>query len=96
LLAKLGQYLPDDGVVPVQGGAEGESLRPLDFAPRPAGVARRLFGGRIIAQDLRRIAAGQQPDGGWTVDFVSSSPAAELEWRAYATVAALAVLREHQ
>lgn len=93
LLDKLGGYLPDGGVVPVQGGAAGEVLRPLDFAPRPTGAARRLYSDDVIAAELQRIAAAQQPDGGWTVEFVSSSPAAALEWRAYVTVDAVALLR---
>ena len=94
LLDKLGGYLPGDGVVPVQGGAQGEALGPLDFAPRPTGAARRLFDAGLIAQELQRLAEGQRSDGGWTVDFVSSSPAATLEWRAYATVDAVATARE--
>lgn len=94
LLDKLAEHLPDDGVVAVAGGAEGEALRPLDFAPH-AGPARRLFDDRLIEAELQRLAEGQQPDGGWTVDFVSSSPAATLEWRAYTTVGAIAIL-QHQ
>lgn len=89
LLDRLGRHLPDDGVVPVQGGAEGEALRPLDFAPRPGSAARRLFADEVIDADLQRLAAEQRDDGGWTVDYPSYSPAAELEWRAYATVEAL-------
>jgi hypothetical protein len=92
-LDRLARFLPPDGIVPVQGGAEGESLRPLDFAPRPGGAARTLFSGESIAADLDRIASGQQPDGGWRVDFDSVSPAASLEWLGVATVAALAILR---
>lgn len=96
LLDNVGRYLPDDGVVPVQGGAAGEVLRPLDFAPRPTGAARRLFPDGVVDDELRRLAARQQPDGGWTVEFVSSSPAAALEWRAYATVDAVELIRRHQ
>jgi hypothetical protein len=33
--------------------------------------------------------------GGWSVDLQSYSPAAALEWRGYATVRALAVLRDN-
>jgi hypothetical protein len=36
---------------------------------------------------------GQQDDGGWVVDFTACSPAAALDWRGYATVGALTVLR---
>jgi hypothetical protein len=67
-------------------------MRPLDFAPLPGRPARQLFDDAVIAADLRRLAAGQQDDGGWTVDFDSYSPAAALEWRGYATVAALTIL----
>lgn len=92
LLTKLGKFLPESGIVPVQGGSEGEALRPLDFSPVP-GPSRRLFTAEAIEADLTRLEQGQQPDGGWTVDFASFSPAAALEWRGYATVGAISKLR---
>ena len=92
LLGKLRSFVPDDGLVPVTGGKEGETMRPLDFAPLP-GPARELFDADVIAADLRRVAGGQQDDGGWTVDFDSHSPAAAIEWRGYATVSAVSILR---
>jgi hypothetical protein len=46
----------------------------------------------VIATDRERLAALQQDDGGWIVDFRSVSPATALEWRGYATVRALDVL----
>jgi hypothetical protein len=93
LLERLARLLPPDGVVPVSGGAPDEALRPLDLAPRADGPARRLFAPDVIAAELGRLAGRQQPDGGWTVDFASSSSAATLEWRGYATVAAVTTLR---
>lgn len=95
LVEHLGQFIPPDGIVAVQGGAADEVLRPLDFAPRPDAAFRARFADDVVAADLKRLAAGQQPDGGWTVDFVSASPAAALEWRSYATVEALATLRSN-
>ncbi|MFF0144456.1 hypothetical protein ATK36_3368 [Amycolatopsis sulphurea] len=92
LLSGLGRFLPDNGIVPVAGGAEGEVLRPLDFAPLP-GPARALFRPEVIEADLTRLEAGQQPDGGWQVDFDSYSPSAGPEWRGYATVGAISLLR---
>ena len=68
----------------------------MDFAPRPQGAARRLFQGTIVTDEVRRLADGQRPDGGWTVAFESASPAATLEWRAYTTVQAVAVLLGHE
>ena len=96
LLDRLQRFLPDDGVVPVEGGAEGEAIRPLDLAPRPDGAARRLFSDQIISCEHERLARRQQPDGGWAVDFPSVSPAASLEWRGYATVNAIAHLLRSQ
>jgi hypothetical protein len=92
LLDRLAVHIPRDGVVTVVGGVEGEALRLLDLAPRHDGAARRLFDSRTVEHELARLAAAQQPDGGWTVDFESASPAAALEWRAYATVNNLRLL----
>jgi hypothetical protein len=93
LLHKLGEYIPDDGLIRVTGGAEGEAIRPLDVAPDPDRPTRSLFTADVIAADLERLAGQQQEDGGWIVDFASASPAGTLEWRGYATVRAVDVLR---
>jgi hypothetical protein len=92
----LARHLPADRAVPVQGGAAGETLRPLDLSPRPGSPSRRLIKEQVIEADLARLAGLQQADGGWIVDFESSSQAAELEWRGYATVAAVATLLAHR
>jgi hypothetical protein len=89
LLTRLGRFVPADGLVPVAGGSEGETLRALDFGP-----AEGLLDEGVIQQELDRLERQQQDDGGWTVDFASYSPAAALEWRGYATVQAVATLRE--
>jgi hypothetical protein len=96
LLEKLGAHIPASGLVPVRGGLEDETMRPLDFAPEPGGPARELFAPETIDAELRRLAEEQQDDGGWRVDFGSYSPAAALEWRGHATVRALSVLRRNQ
>jgi hypothetical protein len=93
VLAGLGADIPADGVVPVAGGAPDEALRPIELAPFPDRPVRRLFAEDVIATDLDHLVAGQQPDGGWTVDYGSFSPMASLEWRGYATVRAIRVLR---
>ena len=92
LLDGLARYVPADGRVPVQGGTENEMLRPLDLAPYPGRPARELFGGEVIAADLERLAGLQQDDGGWVVDYASSSPAGALDWRGHATVRAIQIL----
>jgi hypothetical protein len=92
LLERLGRFIPADGRVPVSQGAEGETLRALDFAPYPGRTARDLFDKQVIDSELRALAAEQRDDGGWTVDFDNYSPAATLEWRGYATVRAMSIL----
>ncbi|MBJ7453030.1 MAG: hypothetical protein JHC71_13255 [Blastococcus sp.] len=93
LLDRLAPLIPADGRLHVSGGADDEFMRPLDFAPLPGGPARELFAPDVVEAELDRLAAGQQDDGGWTVDFDSYSPAATLEWRGHRTVNALVLLR---
>ena len=95
LLGRLGAFVPADGCVRVSAGAEDEWLRPLDLAPEPGRPARELLADHVVEAHLERLAAGQQPDGGWTVDFESRSLAGRLDWRGYATVAAVDVLRRN-
>jgi hypothetical protein len=95
LLGELGKHVPADGRVRVQGGAEDEMLHPLDIAPYPDRPARALFSPDVISADLERLAGLQQGDGGWIVDFPSSSPAGSLDWRGYATVRAIDILEQN-
>jgi hypothetical protein len=95
LLARLGEYVPRGGRLPVVGGLPDEALWPLDIAPEPGRPARTLLDEAAVSADLERLADEQEPDGGWTVDFQSYSPVAALEWRGYATVHALAILRRN-
>jgi len=95
LLQRLARHIPTDGRLRVRGGAENEALHPLDIAPYPGRPARALFTPDVVSADLDRLAALQQEDGGWVVDFNSSSPAGSLDWRGYATVRAVDVLRRN-
>jgi hypothetical protein len=94
-LDRLRPYVPRNGLLQVAGGAEGEYMRPLDFAPRPDGPARQLIDPEAVQDDLRRLARDQRPDGGWDVDFDAFSAAAALEWRSNWTVHVLRLLREN-
>jgi len=93
LLAKLGEFVPADGRLPVRGGTADEALNPLDLSPHPDQPSRALIAPDVIAADLERLAAGQRDDGGWTVDYLPISPAGSLDWRGFATVKALDILR---
>ena len=93
LLDRFAGFVNVAGPTPVAGGAGGEVLYPLDFTPDPDAPSRGLFSPEAVATDLRRLAGQQQPDGGWNITFTAFSPAAALEWRGYATVQAVLVLR---
>ncbi|WP_055482014.1 hypothetical protein [Sphaerimonospora mesophila] len=93
LLDRLGRFVPKSGALAVVGGAEGETLRLLDYAPETGRPIRGLLDPQAVSDDLDRLELGQRQDGGWTVDFTSHSAAASLEWRGHMTVEAVAVLR---
>jgi hypothetical protein len=95
LLRNLGAYVPADGRLRIRSGTENETLHPLDIAPDPDRPARDLFAADVISADLERLAALQQEDGGWVVDFLAISPAGSLDWRGYATVSAIDVLNRN-
>jgi hypothetical protein len=95
LLRRLGTYIPDSGLIRVSGGTEDEVLHPLDVAPYPDRPIRDLFAADVISADLERLAGLQQPDGGWIVDYLEISAAGSLDWRGYATVRAIDILRRN-
>jgi hypothetical protein len=92
LLEKWAAAIGPTGSRPVEGGAEGEAIKALDFSPLPGRPLRDLVPADAVEAELDRLAAGQGESGGWTVDFLSYSPAAALEWQGYATVRAVTVL----
>jgi hypothetical protein len=92
-LERLGAHLPADGTMAVSGGKPDEAMRPLDFSPEPNRPLRALLDPQAVEADLDRLEAEQHDDGGWDVDWAHWSPAGELEWRGWATVRALRILR---
>jgi hypothetical protein len=90
---RVGPVLLRQGLVVLDPEAPGEVHGPLDYAPLPGSLARRLFDEETIAAHLDHLAAGQREDGGWTFNWQVWSPLAELEWRGSVTVDALRVLR---
>ncbi len=93
LVEALGRHVPDDGIVPVAGGVEGECLRPLDLSPLPGRPSRTVLADDAVAADLERLASAQRDDGGWPVEWDTYSPQSALEWRAILTIRALTTLQ---
>ena len=92
-LQRLGAYLPADATMPVAGGKPDEAMRPLDFSPEPGRPLRDLIDPQAIELDLDRLEGERHDDGGWDVDWRHWSPAGGLEWRGWATVRAVRILR---
>jgi hypothetical protein len=82
-------------VVALDPDTPGETHSPLGYAPRPDSLARSLFSEAVIEAHLDHLAAGQRDDGGWTFNWLSWSPAAELDWRGFITVSSLVTLRDN-
>ena len=92
-MEKIGPMIFDRNMVALDPATPGEVHFALDFAPLPGSLARGLFDQQVIDAGLDHLATAQQPDGGWTVNWMAWSPAAERERRGHATVDALRVLR---
>ena len=94
-LGVLAGRMPQDGVLRVEAGAEGETLSALDVVPHPGHAGARLFPAALIEQQLDALSDDQQDDGGWTFSWPAWNPAAALEWRGVVTLIALTTLRAH-
>ena len=90
---RVGRLLFERDMVALDPDAEGEVHTPLDFAPNPDSIARRLFDEATIEAHLDHLAGSQADDGGWTFNWLAWSPVAASEWRGSRTVDALRTLR---
>ena len=90
---RVGRLLLDRDLVALDPDAEGEVHTPLDFAPNPDSIARRLFDEATMSAHLDHLAGSQADDGGWTFNWLAWSPVATSEWRGSLTVDALRTLR---
>jgi len=95
VLNELRARLPAGGALQVGAGAEGETLRPLDLAPRPDHLPPSLFADAVIDTELQALEEGQADDGGWTFTWMTWSPAAAWEWRGVVTVSAIRTLKAY-
>ncbi len=88
IVARIGR----PGVVALDPVAQGYVKKPLDWAPAPHGTFSPLFSDETIATHLAALAARQQPDGGWPINWQPISQGVEYEWRGHFTVEALRTL----
>jgi hypothetical protein len=94
--ARISPKLFEQHLVALEVGGNGTQAHlPLDYAPHPDMMARRLFSDDVINAHLDATVAGQKEDGGWTFSFPQWNAATTLEWRAFATIGALKTLRAY-
>ena len=93
--ARVGPKILDQKLVALTSTTEDETHSPLNFAPRPDSMARRLFTDEVMEASLDALAGAQQEDGGWPFNWLAWSPAAAQEWRGVVTIEALTTLRAY-
>jgi hypothetical protein len=75
--------------------ASGYVKSPLDYAPHPDRLGRRLFDDATIDVHLDALAAKQEEDGGWPITWEPPSVAAVSEWRGVWTLETLTRLDDY-
>jgi hypothetical protein len=68
-------------------------VTPLHLCSTPDSIARPCFDDAFLHSHLDALAARQQDDGGWPINFEPPSAGAAVEWRGKWTLEALDTLR---
>ena len=95
VFARVGPKILEQKLVTLHPTTEEETHSPLNFAPHPQSLARRLFSDEVIETHLDALASAQQEDGGWQFNWLAWNPATALEWRGVVTLEALVTLRAY-
>lgn len=93
--ARLGPMLLEQKLVALEPTTQEDTHTPLNYAPTPQSIARRLFSDEMIAAHLDALAGVQQDDGGWPINWYDWNPMTTLEWRGIVTIEALNTLRAY-
>ncbi|THV25938.1 hypothetical protein [Glycomyces paridis] len=73
----------------------GHTHSPLDLAPHPDSLARRLFSDEEIDRHLDHVIAAQGEHGGWAPNFEMWTPVVAHEWGGHLTYATLRTLESY-
>jgi hypothetical protein len=92
---QISVQLLEGGQITYDPQASGYVFMPLEYAPSPDSMCRRLFEDRTIQAHLEALARRQQADGGWPISWPAVSPACELEYRGIVTIRALQTLKAY-
>ena len=92
---QISAQLLEGGQITYDPQASGYVFMPLEYAPSPDSLCRRLFEDGTIQTHLEALARRQQADGGWPISWPAVSPACELEYRGIVTIRALQTLKAY-
>lgn len=95
IFEQISAYLLEGGHITYDPQASGYVFMPLDYAPSPDSLCRRLFDDITIQTQLDALAQRQRADGGWPISWTAVSPACELENCGIVTIRALQTLRAY-
>lgn len=95
VFARVGPFILEQKLVALTPTTQTDAHTPLNFAPHPESLARRLFSDEVIETHLDALVAAQQEDGGWKFNWLAWNPASALEWRGIVTIEALVTLRAY-
>lgn len=96
LYDKLADELMNARFVRLDAASQGYGLTPLDFAPAADSYCRPIFTDSVIEEHLQALAAEQEEDGSWPIQWQPPSELARLEWRAYRTVKSLITFKSYR
>lgn len=92
---RISAQLMAGGHITYDPSASGYVFMPLEYAPSPQNMSRRLFDTTTIQRHLAALANKQQVDGGWPISWPAVSPACGLEYRGIVTLRALKTLKAY-
>lgn len=92
---RIAGIVQQQGFIALDPHTSGEVHFPLTFAPSPKSLGRRLFSDDVIETHVDALVRQQQPDGGWTVNWMIWTPITEHEWRGIRTVEVLHTLKNY-
>jgi hypothetical protein len=92
---RISAQLMAGGHISYDPSAPGYVFMPLQYAPSPQNMSRRLLDTTTIQRHLATLAHKQQLDGGWPISWTAISPACELENRGIVTLNVLKTLKAY-
>jgi hypothetical protein len=95
-LERIAQRISKPGVVDLDPKAAGYIKTPINWAPTPQSFCRKLFDDATLSRHLSALAAQQQADGGWPINWETTGPGVTLEWRGWSTIVALHTLQTYE